>query len=82
MAMPLTLEQWRLLSAMDDLASWLSTPYEQSFSFLAAIAAPRHQFVRYDALIDRVEYENPNVFYVTRESPSDSRWMVPGTFIE
>lgn len=46
--------------------------------FMVMVTEPGHQFVRYDAEIDRVVYENPNVFYCTRESPSDCLWMVPG----
>ena len=52
---------------------------ESERRFMTLLTEPRHQFVRYDAEIDRVEYEKPNVFYNTRESSSDSRWMVPGT---
>lgn len=36
-----------------------------------------HQFVRYDAKLDRVVYEDVQHFYWTDPSPSDSRWMVP-----
>jgi len=82
MAMPLTPEQWRLLPAEDDWASWLPTPYDAGSDLLRRISEPRHQFVRYEAILDRVVYENPDVFYAIEDSPSSSRWMVPGTFSE
>lgn len=45
---------------------------------LDLITGERYQYVRYDAKLNRVVYEDIETFYFTREgSPSDSRWMVP-----
>lgn len=43
------------------------------------VTGERHQFVRYDATLDRVVYEDPKHFYGWNvdPSPSDSRMMVP-----
>lgn len=47
-------------------------------AFIDLIAGERFQYVRYDAKLGRVVYEDIETFYFTREeSPSDSRWMVP-----
>lgn len=35
------------------------------------------RFVRYDAKLDRVVYEDPENFYWTEASPSDCRMMLP-----
>lgn len=48
-------------------------------SWSALIASEHYQFVRYDAEMGRLVYEDPETFYWTlNESPSDCRWMVPG----
>jgi hypothetical protein len=47
-------------------------------SFYKGLFEPRHQYVRYDAAMGRIVYEDQETFYwCTDESPSDSRWMVP-----
>lgn len=63
------------------LESWRTSPLSSGLSELwrCLIAkGERNQYVRYDAKLDRVAYEDIETFYFTREeSPSDSRWMVP-----
>lgn len=50
-------------------------------TFMKAMFEPRQgQYVRYDAKLNRTVFEDPDTFYLTGpESPSDSRWLVPGT---
>jgi hypothetical protein len=46
---------------------------------LQIASEPKYDYVRYDAALGRVVYEARDTFYwTTSESPSDSRWMVPG----
>lgn len=83
MAMPLTLEQWRIVQECLETDNWKSLlRCSLPIPILSPFLEPRHQFVRYDATLDRVVYEDADTFYGygVSASPSDSRWMVPGTF--
>lgn len=42
------------------------------------ISEPKYQYVRYDASLSRIVYEDKDTFYLSDARPSDSRWMVPG----
>lgn len=63
------------------LESWrknMGKEVSHAFAFASlCVTGESHQFVRYDAKLDRVVYENVQHFYWTDPSPSDSRWMVP-----
>lgn len=83
MATPLTLEQFRFVRDYLETDNWKSLlNCSLPIPILSPFFEPRHQFVRYDAIINRVVYEDRETFYGygVPESPSDSRWMVPGTF--
>jgi hypothetical protein len=56
-----------------------ATPLMREYdSFFKGLFEPRYQYVRYDATMGRVVYEERETFYwCVDESPSDSRWMVP-----
>lgn len=57
----------------------LAMPSMDFQSFFAGQFEPRQQFVRYDAAVPRIVYEDPATFYwTTDDTPSDNRWMVPG----
>lgn len=55
-----------------------AVPLNLGRSFLNAAFEPRYQFVRYDAAMDRTVFCRDDTFYISEESPSDCRWMVPG----
>jgi hypothetical protein len=63
------LESWRRTADGSRIAGM--------WSQLQLATGERHQFVRYDAALGRVVYEDVDTFYFSDASPSDSRWMVP-----
>ena len=73
---PFTADQIRALLVFPE-------PPESLFKseFLMALAEPkRGRYVRYDATLNRTVFEDPNTFYLCdAASPTDSRWLVPGT---
>lgn len=74
---PLTEDEVRAM-----LESWRATKSllvpEHMFRELC-VTGKSHQFVRYDAKLNRVVLEDPQTFYDfgRTKSPSDSRMMVP-----
>ena len=84
--MPMMTEDMARLFGEESWKSLLehTMPLLQPLTMLELTVGQRHQFVRYDATIDRVVYERADVFYDWKRgaSPSDSRWMVPGTFVD
>lgn len=53
-------------------------PLPEKPSIFDLIRGERHQYVRYDAALDRIVYERVDTFYFSNdETASDSRWMVP-----
>lgn len=81
--MPMLTEDMARLFGEESWKSLLehTLPLLQPLTMFELTVGQRHQFVRYDATLDRVVVERPDVFYGFRaeEGPSDSRWMVPGT---
>ncbi len=82
MATP-TLEQWRLVQDYLETDNWKSLlQCSLPIPILSPFFEPRHQFVRYDATIDRVSFhgcgDNIPFCRIHPPSPSDCIWFVPG----